>query len=78
MYWGSIPLRPHALGRYGRSGILPHQFEHQIKNHLVVAFRLRVQLVRKIGEEGLQAGQEFQKGTSPPELERMSHTTLAH
>ena len=39
-------------------GVLPHEFEDKIKDHLVVAFRLRVQLVREVGKESLQAGKE--------------------
>lgn len=40
------------------SGVLPHEFEYEIKDHLVVAFCLCVQLVREISKEGLQAGEE--------------------
>lgn len=33
---------------------LPHEFEHEVEDYLVVAFRLVVKLVRNVGKEGAQ------------------------
>ena len=39
-------------------GKLTHQLKDQVENHLVVAFRLVVELVWEVGEKGLKAGEE--------------------
>ena len=67
VYTGSVhvfgEISNHGIGSslgtsYFCLGELSHEFEDEIENGLVVAFRAVVQLVGNPGEEGPQAGKE--------------------